>query len=231
MLSLLLLGGCAFFNPTSDTSLSVKTPSPTAESPAQAPTDTGDETNGAALSDTVVVPGERVGPITPDTSHDELVERFGEDVLQDEEVSIGEGFTKPGTTVNLGEARSFSIVWTDESRTQPEEIRNLGSAWKTPEGIGVGTSFNELEQQLGEFELYGLGWDYGGTVALEDSDLSQYQDLLILRLQPTPEAAKSDASAFQAVTGDTLFSSDNPNFQQLDLTVGEMIVYLNRPEQ
>jgi hypothetical protein len=235
--ALLLLGGCAVFTPAPQPELNSPAASPGAEAPteatespaAQVPANSDELPD--ALTDTTVIPGERVGPVTRDTSREALAQLFGEDNLTDEEVSVGEGFTQPGTVVDLGEERSFSIVWTDESRSQPQEVRDLGSAWTTPQGIGVGTPFSELQQKLGAFELYGLGWDYGGTVAFEDSKLSQYQDLLILRVQPTEESAKNSSSALQAVSGDSLFPSSDPNFQDLDLEVAEMIVYLTPPAE
>ncbi|MBD0268910.1 MAG: hypothetical protein ICV77_11535, partial [Cyanobacteria bacterium Co-bin8] len=119
--------------------------------------------NEAALQDTVVVPGERVGPIRPTTSRAELAELFGEEQLRDEEINVGEGFTEPGTVVDLGEDRRLTVVWTDDSRSKPLMAKDFGSEWKTPEGLGLGTSMAELKQELGDFELFGFGWDYGGS--------------------------------------------------------------------
>ena len=107
------------------------------------------------LKDTLVIPGERVGPITKNTSRQELAKLFGASRLQDKTVFGAEGMGKfPATRVNLGQQRSFTVVWADEKRTKPDIIRDFGSAWKIPEGIGVGTSLAELRKQLGEFKLY-----------------------------------------------------------------------------
>lgn len=179
--------------------------------------------------DLQVVPGDRVGPVTANTNRQDLVTLFGAAQLRDQDVEIGEGMTEPGTVVNLGGDRNFTIIWTDASRSKIAVVRDFGAAWKTPQGIGLGSSFAELQQVLGEFQLYGFAWDYGGTLSLENSKLSQYDGLLILRVAP-PAAVSPDSAAYQAVLGDTLYPSSDPNFQTLNLSVNEMMVYLTRPE-
>lgn len=183
-----------------------------------------------SLSEPTIVPGERVGPITRNTSRAELAEMFGESALKDTEVPVGEGFTESGTEVNLDNTTTFSVIWVDSSQSQPATVKDFGPAWQTPEGIHIGTSFTELQAILGEFELYGFGWDYGGTVVLESSDLSDYYGSLILRLQPAdPATFQQQSAAFQAVQGDQILPSTNPNLASLNLVVDEMIVYLNPP--
>jgi hypothetical protein len=183
-----------------------------------------------AWSNTQVLPGQRVGPVTQQTSRQGLVDLFGETRLRDVEVQVGEGFTEPGTRVDLGPDRSFTVVWKDRSGDEPVTARDFGPAWKTPEGIGVGTSFAELQTILGGFQLYGLGWDYGGSLVLADSQLKDYYGQLILRVAPAADAAERAPEALQAVSGDTLFSASDPHFQALDLHVSEMIVYLTPQE-
>ncbi|MEL6384126.1 MAG: hypothetical protein AAFQ89_17065 [Cyanobacteria bacterium J06626_18] len=185
-----------------------------------------DNANTASLQDTTVVPGERVGPVTLATTREDLAAIYGEDALEDTEIPVGEGFTEPGTTVNAGSAQAFSILWTDATQTQPATIRDFGPAWQTPEGLKLGTSFSELKSTAGNFSLFGLGWDYGGTVILEESNLANYDGLLLLRLRPDSEAIKQFPDAYQAVSGDKLLSSEDPNFSSLSLSVDEMIVYL-----
>ncbi|MFB2937386.1 hypothetical protein ACE1B6_19235 [Aerosakkonemataceae cyanobacterium BLCC-F154] len=181
------------------------------------------------LKDTLVIPGERVGPITKNTTRQELTKLFGASRLQDKKIFGPEGIGQfPATRVNLGKERSFTIVWADEKRIKPATIRDFGSAWKTPEGIGVGTSLEELTKKIGEFKLYGLAWDYSGTIVLENTKLSDYQGKLILQVAPTPDAAEKHPRQYQAVMGDRTFSSSNPNWQPLEIKVQQMIVYLDR---
>ncbi|NET03159.1 MAG: hypothetical protein F6K09_32335 [Merismopedia sp. SIO2A8] len=193
---------------------------------ASTPTTTAETTNSATLPDTIIIPGERIGSVTSNTSRQQLTQLFGEQRLTDEQVHMGEGFTQPGTRVNLGSDLSFTIVWADPNRLQVQEVRNLGSDWQTPQGIGVGTTFTQLQEQLGSFEIYGLAWDYGGTVLLQGTKLAEYEQLLILRLQAAPDAAQKSPEDYQAVLGDSTFSSSNPHMGRLNLKVGEIIVQL-----
>lgn len=180
------------------------------------------------LRDTLIIPGERVGPITKNTSRQELAKLFGASRLQDKKIFGPEGIGEfAATRVNLGTQGSFTVVWTDAKRTKPANIRDFGSAWKTPQGIGIGTSLAELRKQLGEFKLYGLAWDYSGTILLENTKLASYQGKLILQVAPAPDAAKKFPRQYQAVMGDGTFSSSNPNWQPLGIRVERMIVYLN----
>lgn len=220
ILTLVCLLGCSNTHfATNAATSSISQPAPASARSTTAP-------KSDTQSDNLVVPGVRVGSVTRNTTRRDLVKGFGAARLKDQPVSIGEGFTEPGTRVDLGSKRSFTVVWTDASRTKPKEIRNLGSDWRTAQGIGVGTSLAQLQQKLGTFKLYGFAWDYGGTVLLEGTKLAKYKDVLILRLRTAPNAAQRSPNDYQAVTGDGLFSSTNRHLSPLKPEVGEMIVRL-----
>lgn len=220
----MMLTACGLPNPdsapTSDTaSAPAETAAPEAQ-PAVGNTTPADDT--AVTWDRVVVPGERVGPITASTTHEDLVTWLGEAALKDEEIHIGEGFTTLGTVVDLGPETGFTVIWADDSRQQVAEVRDFGPAWATPEGLGPGSSLAEMQAVLGTFEFYGFNWDYGGTVLFEGTPLAEYQGLLFLRLQPLNRAAPE----LENVIGDGAFSSDNPTLAPLDLAVETMVVRL-----
>lgn len=179
-------------------------------------------------AETLIIPGERVGQVTNNTTFKDLVSLFGAEHLTNQPFSVGEGETRPATRVNLGEARSFTVIWTDESRSRAEAVSQLGTDWKTPEGIGAGMSLIDLQSQLGNFQLYGFAWDYSGTVVLDKTRLAKYSGLLTLRLSPQPGAAESQSADFEAVMGDRLYDSTNPHLQALYPTVDRMIVRLTR---
>lgn len=201
------------------------------DSTPKSPLEVAENSSSNTLAAMMVVPGDRVGPVTRETSRTALAEMFGESALQDTEIPVGEGFTESGTIVNAGTDQAFSVIWVDDSQSRPATIKDFGSAWRTPEGIRIGMPYEELQTVLGTFTLYGFGWDYGGTVVLESSNLANYYGELILRLEPDLAAIEEQGTAFQAVQGDTLFASDNPNLPLLNLTIDEMIVYLNPPLQ
>lgn len=180
------------------------------------------------LTDTLIVPGERVGPVTRKTTKQDLVKLFGKSHLVDQTISGAEGIGSfAATQVNLSQNRSFLVVWSDKTRTKPLDIRNLGSAWKTREGIGVGIPLSELRQKLGNFKLYGLAWDYGGTILLSSSRLSRYQGKIILRVDTAEDAAQKFPNDYQAVLGDSTFSVTNPHWKPLGVRLSEIIVVLN----
>ncbi|HEY9887379.1 MAG TPA: hypothetical protein V6D02_03205 [Candidatus Obscuribacterales bacterium] len=182
--------------------------------------------------DALILPGERVGPVTPNTSRADLAAQWGEAALTDADIAVGEGFTEAGTVVNGGTDTAFAIIWVDASQSQPAIVKDFGPAWQTPEGIHIGTSLAELQQLLGPFELYGFGWDYGGTVVLAGSNLAHYEGQLILRLQPSSaDSWQQHTAAWQAVQGDKLIASDDPNLIPLDLQISDLIVYLTPPEE
>ncbi len=180
------------------------------------------------LKDTLVIPGQRVGQVTSKTTMSDLVKLFGKSSLSDQTISgpEGQGFYA-ATQVNQSRDRSFMVVWSDDTRTKLLDVRNLGTAWKTPEGIGVGTPLSELQQKLGEFKLYGLGWDYSGTILLESSRLSRYQGKLILQVDTAPNAYKKFPNDYKAVSGDGTFSSTDPHWKPLGVRLGSMVVVLN----
>jgi hypothetical protein len=184
------------------------------------------------LKDTLIVPGERVGAVTPKTTKQDLVKLFGESSLKDKTISGPEGIgTFAATEVNLGADKSFLVVWSDDTRTKILDVRNLGSAWKTPEGIGVGTSFKQLRRTLGEFKLTGLGWDYGGYVNFQGTKLSRYRGKLVLGVDADENLAQKFPKDLQAVSGDQQLSSNNPHWKPLGMRVTRMVVVFSQPAQ
>lgn len=182
----------------------------------------------APQTDTLIVPGERVGPVTRTTTRKELAKIFGASRLVDKTISGAEGIGSfAATQVNLNRGRSFLVVWSDKTRTKPLDVRNLGTAWKTREGIGVGTPWSELRSKLGNFKLYGLGWDYSGTILLETSKLSHYKGKIILQVNPAPNAGDRYPKDYQAVLGDGTFSSSDRHWKPLGMRVSRVTVILN----
>ncbi|MBD2681869.1 MULTISPECIES: hypothetical protein [Nostoc] len=184
------------------------------------------------LTDTLIIPGERVGPITRTTTKQDLVKLFGASRVVDKTISGAEGIGSfAATQLKLDGGRSLLVVWSDNTRTKPLDVRNLGSGWKTREGIGVGTPLSELRKQLGNFKLYGLGWDYGGTILLDSTKLSRYQGKLILRVDAAPNAYEKFPNDYQAVSGDATFSSTNSHWKPLGIKLTEIVVVLNPSQE
>jgi len=176
--------------------------------------------------DLTVIPRVRVGAISATTTYADLTRLFGADKLSDRSFDLGEGFMQPATRVDLGEARSLTVIWENDRRTQVLGVGELGSDWKTPEGIGMGTSLQELQEILGSFQLAGFEWDYAGAVLLDGTKLEKYQGWLYLQVLPDREATERFAEDYRAVIGDELFDSTNSHMQALNPTVRSAIVQL-----
>jgi hypothetical protein len=182
------------------------------------------------INSLMIIPGERVGEITANTNREQLAELFPPNVatLQDVEVPLSEGMTAIGTKVEISKENQFTIIWKNEEKSQVEKIVDFGSAWNLPEGIHVNTTWKVLQEKLGEFQLFGFRWDYGGTLQLEGTPLEEYKDYLIIRVAPSLEAISSNTEALNAVSGERLIESKNPNLQQLNLKVSEIIVIFKK---
>ncbi len=197
---------------------------------------------GQLPTDLLIVPGERVGPITAATSDRMLETLFGAENVDPTDVQLGEGFTAPGTVIYPDDAaRRIEVVWQDSTRTVPKVVQLTGdsSIWRTPEGISLGSTLKEIERLNGvPFPLLGFAWDYGGTTmdcgggllkmlgSFDPEDASVRGRLVVLRLDPDSEARKRPE--YEQVLGDREFSSSHPAMQALNPRVYQMIVFLTQ---
>lgn len=163
---------------------------------------------------TIIVPGERVGVVSKRTSHADLLAAYPGAV--DASIPLGEGFVAPGTTVHAEQPDAFTVIWATEERLSAKEVRDLGNAWHTVEGVSVGTSLADLRKLWGTFDVFGFGWDYGGAIGLDKAKLAPeyagYEGALFVRLQPTIESGPH----YDAVLGDRTFTPDNADLLALE---------------
>jgi hypothetical protein len=181
--------------------------------------------------DWLIVPGERVGPVTVETTEAELVRLLGSDNVKPTEVHVGEDFFEPGAVLYPEDStRRLHVIWSDTAnRARPKRVyaRADSSRWHLQSGITFGTTLSELERRNGKpFVLAGFEWDYSGTVtSWEDGDLGQLDGpvmRVLLRLDPPWEGHPD--SVYYAVSGDRDFSSDHWAMRQLDPAVYEILV-------
>jgi hypothetical protein len=164
---------------------------------------------------------ERAGPLRPSTSRAALDSLFRADRVRDQPVDVGEGMSEPGTLVNIGLPDSARIVWSDSSRSRIASVLALGPAWRTQEGLGVGSSLADIERALGPVEVLGFGWDYGGTVMLDGTRLENSG--LFFRTAPRTEAGYA-LEAYERVRGDRPYPSSHLDVRSLDLVVSRIDV-------
>lgn len=169
----------------------------------------------------------------PDLAEADLGRRYGRQHVTAGPVPVGEGMEEDGTTLfTASDADRVTILWKDKaSRRRPDSIsvRVGASAWRTPDGIGIGTDLAVLERlNRRPFRLLGFGWDYGGTVmSWSGGRLATAADegcRMRLRLSPMHWS-----SAGRAVIGEREFSSGHPVMQALNPRVYEILLFYRDP--
>ena len=169
--------------------------------------------------DWLIVPGQRVGPITASTTRAELDAMFGKENVQERNLDISEG--PEAATVVFGDDSSaaLAITW---DRERPSTIHvcfgtQTGPCrWRTAGGIRIGLPIRELEK-LNEksFQLTGFGGEPQGTVTswrkgqLEEDPAACGH--LVVRLTPAAELtgtlSKSEATLLKQLQGEKPYSS------------------------
>ncbi len=168
--------------------------------------------------DSLVVPGERFGPLTAGSSQADLLEAYGEGARATA-IPIGEGMTRPGTTLFDG-AALIEILWHTANRRCPEFIivRTPNAIWKTVDGIGSGSTLKEVEAANGgPFTFLGFEWDQQGYVA--DWLGGRLEGL---RLRLAGGSSMLTREEYSTLMGDHQIRSDFPTAQKLDPVVTEM---------
>lgn len=177
----------------------------------------------AAPADWVIRPAKHAGPITHDTTEQDLIRLYGKDNVKRVDVYIGEGETLPGTVLFPDTPKELTIEWgglyVAPSRLT---ITRRDSVWKIDKGIKVGDTLERVEKlNRKAFRLTGFEWDYPGrTVSWEHGKLPvQLQldfDFDVDMPLPPEEYTK--------VLGDGDFSSRNPTIRKLKLKVERIFI-------
>jgi hypothetical protein len=176
----------------------------------------------------LIVPGQRFGPVTKDSTQASLEEQFGKEQVRAGDIPGPEGLTLPGLTVFADQADKTMSVYLSESepkRVSHVQINGDSSVWKTAQGLGLGTTLAELETLNGRpFELMGLYWDYGGHVtnwkggALEG-----------MTLQLNSAATDLSEEEMTAISGDKTVTSDLPALRKANPRVSQITVIFDQP--
>ena len=179
--------------------------------------------------DSVIVPGERVGPIAAATSAEALSRVFGEGAVAPSPYYIGEGFCVPGTVAFAGTPDELEIAWQDDAQTRVAAVRmsTPGGRWATRSGIRVGTTLEALQLlNDGPFTFSGFGWDYGGGLSSwEDGRLdAELSDGIGLRLDADNEAASGLGIDYAVIHGEQLVRSDHPVARRAGIRVTDITV-------
>jgi hypothetical protein len=129
----------------------------------------------------LIVPGVRVGPITPTTSETDLRQLLGGGV---EQVELGDSdeMPVPGTVLYPDDVVArLQVTWADSTRTTPRDviIEEGASLWHTAQGVRLGTTLRRLERLNGRpfmvAHLWGSYWE-GRVISWEGGALGAELD-------------------------------------------------------
>jgi hypothetical protein len=179
------------------------------------------------LSDTLIIPGKRFGPITQITTYQNLVEHFGNYRLINRDFFGAEGeVTLPSTEVRfLGVNQTFTaftVVWKNNLRNAPLQVFTTDPAWKTMEGIHVGMTFSQLQKIIGEFQINGIEWDYGNQVIINQARWQKHFNRFSISIALQSLSSEQFPKDYEAVSGENYTSSLNPHWKNLKPSISSL---------
>ena len=119
-----------------------------------------------AENDWLIVPGQRLGPITASTSRARLPALLPGAKFEDTE-EVSEDHTKTAITNVSGGAADMTVYWSTAKRSRITQIvlRSPDAKWRTSDGIRVGMPVSELARLNGApLTFSGFGWEFGGMI-------------------------------------------------------------------
>jgi hypothetical protein len=187
------------------------------------------QATAAPSFDTSMVLGERLGPITAQTTYQDLVRLFGAQRLSDTRPPDADDTQREfGTRIDLGPDWSLTLVWLDQTKTKPYQAMDMGAGWQLPGGLRTGMTIADLQQKLGPFQMVGMGGPYGGIVPLPHTALESYFGKLIVQMAPEPGTVQQFPRQYQAVSGERLVPASDPNWQPLGMRIKHLIFLFPR---
>lgn len=124
----------------------------------------------------------------------------------------------PNTLLYSGTSNRVEFVWEDTTRCSKLayiEIYGQRTAWKTKEGITLGTKLKELERLNGKpFTFFGFDWDYSGATSWENGNLATRKIFVYLGYPPN-----ADMALFEGLVGDKEIKSDSKQAQKANPVV------------
>jgi hypothetical protein len=189
----------------------------------------------AQKNDWLIVPTERVGPITSATTRSDLDTLFGKENVHDGNFEGGD--VPEAATIVLADdpSAALAVTW---DREHPSTVRvcfsNPGGPckWKTASGIRMGLPIRELEKINGKsFQVASFGSDQRGKViswrnGLLERDPSACAHLIV-RLTPEFELegrspSRQESSDMKALQGEKPLSSNLIPFLELNPIVSAL---------
>ena len=189
----------------------------------------------AQKNDWLIVPGQRVGPITAAMTHADLDSLFGKENVRDQDINIGD--LQAAATVVYGNdpSAALAVTW-DSERASTIHICFSTPAgpckWRTATGVRMGLLWRELEK------VNGKSFEWTGTGADGQSSVTSWRHGLLeedpgacghLEVQLTPSAmlenrplTKHESSLIKQVVVGKAYSSGNTLTYELNPVVSAL---------
>jgi hypothetical protein len=185
--------------------------------------------------DWLIVPGQRVGPITATTTRADLDSLFGKENVEERNLDGNEGPEAATVVFGNDASAALAITW---DRERPSTIHicfgtQTGPCrWRTAGGIRIGLPIQEL-QKLNEksFQLAGYGSEPQGAVTswrhgLLEEDPAACGHLLV-KLTPAAEVvgrnmSKEEQGLYKQLQGDKPYSSNYFPLLELNVVVSAL---------
>jgi len=170
------------------------------------------------------IPGKQVGLIKNTSTEADIIKAYGKSNVIRRTIGLGEGETTDGTVVFPDTDNEVTIEWAkDKAFQKPAKVRieKANTAWKTDQGIGVGTTLAQLEAINGkDFKFAGFEWDYAGIA-------NNWQGGNIDKRLTVFLEANNPKALYPDLIGDSLFDASNPKAKAADLRVRTLIIGLD----
>jgi hypothetical protein len=173
----------------------------------------------AQKNDWLIVPGQRVGPVTRATTRAELDSLFGTENVHDGSFQGGDVPEAATVVMTSDSSAALAITW---DREHPATIHicfetQAGPCrWRTASGIRIGLPIRELEKLNGKgFQVSGFAQDQGRVFSWRKGALEEDPAAcghLVVRLSPEAEAAggelnKGESALLKQLQGDKPYAS------------------------
>jgi len=185
----------------------------------------------AQKNDWLIVPGQRVGPISSETTRAELDALFGGENVRDGSFEGGEVPEAATVIYSSDSSAALAVTW-DRERPAAIHICFTNQAgpcrWRTASGIRIGLPIRELDKLNGKgFQVSGFAQDRGQVVSWRKGALEEDAAAcghLVVRLSPEAEAdgrglSKGEADLLKQLQGDKPYPSSYMPLQELNMIV------------
>lgn len=175
--------------------------------------------SAAQKNDWLIVPGQRVGPVTAATTRAELDELFGRENVREQNLDVSDGPDFATVVYGTDSSAALAITW-EKERVASVYIcfatKTGPCRWRTASGIRLGLPVPELDKVNGKgFQVSGFGQGRGQVVSWRKGALEEDPAAcghLVVRLSPVAEAegremSKGESELLKQLRGDKPYSS------------------------